>query len=61
MPRHPSQASWTQFLKMRTDELWNNLVSESVLDYMTAVIFAAFFSGTILCGFYLSFYKKAVP
>jgi hypothetical protein len=25
MPRHPSQASWTQFLKMPTDELWNNV------------------------------------
>jgi hypothetical protein len=25
MQRHPSQASWTQFLKMPTDELWNNV------------------------------------
>src|SRR5512145_1808824 len=25
MPRHPSQASWPQFLKMPTDELWDNV------------------------------------
>ncbi len=54
MLQHPSQASWTQFLKLPTDELWNNvsiLVSEFVLGYVTAVIFARFFSGTIFVVF----------
>ena len=37
------------------------LVSESVPDYVTTVIFAGFFSGTIFCSFYLSFYKRAFP
>ena len=43
---------------MLTDELWNNVSIESVLDYVTVVIFAGFFSGTIFCSFYKMAFRK---
>ena len=51
-----------EFLKMPTDEFWNN-VSIRVRSQLCNCrdFFGIFFSGTIFCSFYLSFYKRAFP